>query len=90
MKRKLDINGVPSPEASNMSGAQELSFESLNLDPRLRQALIKANFSKPTPVQSQAIPLALEGRDILGLSILLFFGFGKCTDNSSSGENWFW
>ncbi|OXV05617.1 hypothetical protein Egran_06615 [Elaphomyces granulatus] len=65
MKRKLDVNGVPSSEAPNVSGSQEPGFESLNLDPRLRQALVKANFSKPTPVQSQAIPLALEGRDIL-------------------------
>ncbi|CRG83456.1 hypothetical protein PISL3812_00807 [Talaromyces islandicus] len=65
MKRKLDANDVPSTEASAASDEKEITFESLNLDPRLRQALVKENFSKPTLVQSQAIPLALDGKDIL-------------------------
>ncbi|KAJ5835434.1 hypothetical protein N7447_001460 [Penicillium robsamsonii] len=64
MKRKLDANDVPSPDAAE-AGDQELDFEALNLDPRLRQALIKEKFTKPTLVQSKAIPLALEGKDIL-------------------------
>ncbi|CAG7986479.1 unnamed protein product [Penicillium nalgiovense] len=64
MKRKLDANDVPSPEAAGAED-QELDFEALNLDPRLRQALIKEKFTKPTLVQSKAIPLALEGKDIL-------------------------
>ncbi|KAJ5943663.1 hypothetical protein N7516_003831 [Penicillium verrucosum] len=64
MKRKLDANDVPSPKAAGAED-QELDFEALNLDPRLRQALIKEKFTKPTLVQSKAIPLALEGKDIL-------------------------
>lgn len=67
MKRKLDVNDVPSPKAAAVE-EQELDFEALNLDPRLRQALIKEKFTKPTLVQSKAIPLALEGKDILGES----------------------
>ncbi|KAJ5727709.1 ATP-dependent RNA helicase dbp9 [Penicillium malachiteum] len=63
MKRKLDANDVPSPKAA--ATEEELDFEALGLDPRLRQALIKEKFSKPTLVQSKAIPLALEGKDIL-------------------------
>ncbi|KAL2856188.1 P-loop containing nucleoside triphosphate hydrolase protein [Aspergillus pseudodeflectus] len=69
MKRKLDANDVPSPEAPDTKDHTETDniegFESLNLDPRLRQALVKEKFSKPTPVQAKAIPLALEGKDIL-------------------------
>ncbi|GKZ74476.1 ATP-dependent DNA/RNA helicase [Aspergillus niger] len=68
MKRKLDANDVPSPEVAETketSDANEADFESLNLDPRLRQALIKEKFTKPTPVQAKAIPLALAGKDIL-------------------------
>ncbi|PWY71702.1 ATP dependent RNA helicase [Aspergillus heteromorphus CBS 117.55] len=70
MKRKLDANDVPSPEAEAAEGKEapdvnEADFESLNLDPRLRQALIKEKFTKPTPVQAKAIPLALAGKDIL-------------------------
>ncbi|OGE50117.1 hypothetical protein PENARI_c018G08906 [Penicillium arizonense] len=64
MKRKLDANDVPSPEAAGTDN-KDLDFEALNLDPRLRQALIKEKFTKPTLVQSKAIPLALEGKDIL-------------------------
>lgn len=65
MKRKLDANDVPSPEPTGTE-EQELDFEALGLDPRLRQALIKEKFSTPTLVQAKAIPLALEGKDILG------------------------
>jgi ATP-dependent RNA helicase DDX56/DBP9 len=69
MKRKLDANDVPSAEVAEEKETKEADntdFESLNLDPRLRQALIKEQFTKPTPVQAKAIPLALEGKDILG------------------------
>ncbi|OGM46090.1 ATP-dependent RNA helicase dbp9 [Aspergillus bombycis] len=68
MKRKLDANDVPSPETAGKKEKKEddnTDFESLNLDPRLRQALIKEKFTKPTLVQAKAIPLALEGKDIL-------------------------
>lgn len=42
------------------------SFDSLNLDPRLNQAIKQLGFKNPTLVQSKAIPLALqEKRDII-------------------------
>lgn len=41
------------------------SFDGFGLDTRLLQAIAKEGFSKPTPVQAQAIPFALEGRDVL-------------------------
>ena len=40
----------------------------LGLAPALNEALSRAGFTKPTPIQNQAIPLALEGNDILGLA----------------------
>ncbi|KAK3381415.1 P-loop containing nucleoside triphosphate hydrolase protein [Podospora didyma] len=43
----------------------EPSFAELGLDPRLVQAVAKQNFEKPTLVQRKAIPLALQGQDIL-------------------------
>lgn len=67
MKRKLDANDVPSTEAAEGDDSNDFSFENLDLDPRLRQALIKENYTKPTLVQAKAIPLALEGKDILGM-----------------------
>ncbi|MEH6625835.1 MAG: DEAD/DEAH box helicase [Motiliproteus sp.] len=56
-----------SPE--NTAGASaEISsqlFTELNLHERLIKALDKQGFETPTPVQLQAIPAALEGRDLL-------------------------
>ncbi len=42
------------------------NFNELNLPASLLEALAKIEFNTPTPVQAQAIPVALEGRDILG------------------------
>lgn len=43
----------------------ESSFSSFGLDPRLLQGVAKLGFANPTLVQAKAIPLALEGKDIL-------------------------
>src|SRR5699024_5217149 len=42
-----------------------MSFESLGLHNALVSAVTKAGFTEPTPVQAQAIPLALEGKDLI-------------------------
>ena len=41
------------------------TFESLNLHPSILKAVEEAGYTTPTPIQAQAIPAALEGRDIL-------------------------
>ena len=47
----------------------EATFESLGLDARLLQGVAKLGFAHPTLVQAKAIPLALEGKDILGMPL---------------------
>ena len=42
-----------------------LSFDSLNLHPTILRAVLEAGYETPTAVQAQAIPPALEGRDIM-------------------------
>ena len=42
------------------------NFDALNLDPAIVQSLISINYTTPTPIQAQAIPFALEGKDIMG------------------------
>ena len=42
------------------------NFLSLNLEPTLIESIAKINFKTPTPIQAKAIPIALEGKDILG------------------------
>lgn len=47
---------------------QLTSFDSLDLPPPIRKALAHSNISVPTPIQAQAIPHALLGKDIIGLA----------------------
>ena len=42
-----------------------MSFNQLDLSPPLLQAIEEQGYKKPTPVQEQAIPLILQGRDLL-------------------------
>ncbi|HXF77954.1 MAG TPA: DEAD/DEAH box helicase [Usitatibacter sp.] len=42
------------------------SFESLGLLPELLRAVAEQGYTEPTPIQAQAIPLVLSGRDLLG------------------------
>ncbi|WP_269790047.1 DEAD/DEAH box helicase [Stenotrophomonas sp. Iso1] len=42
-----------------------MSFENLGLAPFLLRALAEQGYENPTPIQEQAIPLALEGHDLL-------------------------
>src|SRR5690606_19975948 len=43
-----------------------MTFETLGLSPALLRALAENGYATPTPIQAQAIPLALAGRDLLG------------------------
>ena len=42
------------------------NFLSLKLEETLFESLAKINFKSPTPIQAKAIPIALDGKDILG------------------------
>ncbi|WP_316678495.1 ATP-dependent RNA helicase SrmB [uncultured Tolumonas sp.] len=42
-----------------------MSFESLELDPILLQAVEELGFTRPTTIQTQVIPVAMEGRDVM-------------------------
>lgn len=65
MKRKLDANDVPVPTQEAETTKASTTFADLGLDARLLQGIAKQNFQTPTLVQSKAIPLTLEGRDVL-------------------------
>src|SRR5689334_9330616 len=43
-----------------------MSFEPLGLSPAVLQAVADAGYTEPTPIQQQAIPWVLMGRDVLG------------------------
>jgi len=43
-----------------------MNFEDLNLHPTLLKAIREQNYTVPTPIQEKAIPLVLDGGDVLG------------------------
>src|SRR4051812_24959257 len=45
-----------------------VSFAELDLAPEVLHAVRDAGYTHPTPIQQQAIPLALAGRDLIGLA----------------------
>ena len=51
-----------------------MPFSKLHLDPSLQRAIGELGYTQPTPIQAQAIPPALEGRDVLACAMT---GSGK-------------
>jgi superfamily II DNA/RNA helicase len=46
----------------------DLTFADLGLGPKLLSVLSASGYTQPTPIQQQAIPPALQGRDVLGIA----------------------
>jgi superfamily II DNA/RNA helicase len=44
----------------------QTTFEDLGLGPEILRALAESGYTHPTPIQAQAIPVVLMGRDVLG------------------------
>ncbi len=53
---------------STTTEAEIETFEGLRLLPAVLQAVRDAGYEVPTPIQAAAIPLALSGRDVIGLA----------------------
>jgi superfamily II DNA/RNA helicase len=56
--------GMSAPELN----APELTFADLGLSDAVREAVASSGYTKPTPIQAQAIPRVLERRDVLGIA----------------------
>ena len=65
MKRKLDQDDIPDSVQQSEQPQFTENFESMRLDSRLIQAITKEGFSKPTAIQSRAVPVALQGSDVV-------------------------
>ncbi|MEX2181495.1 MAG: DEAD/DEAH box helicase [Gemmatimonadaceae bacterium] len=46
----------------------EITFADLGLSDPMLASLVAAGYERPTPIQAQAVPLALQGRDLMGLA----------------------
>lgn len=53
---------------NNENNTVPTSFEALGISGGLLRATISAGFAEPKPIQADAIPAQLEGRDILGIA----------------------
>lgn len=42
-----------------------MTFKDFNLDSKLHNGLLSMGYTKPTPIQEQAIPVILQGRDVI-------------------------
>ena len=45
-----------------------MEFSKFNLHPQVSAGVVAAGYSTPTPIQEQAIPSVLQGRDVMGLA----------------------
>jgi superfamily II DNA/RNA helicase len=64
--RKAIVSTITSPAASVKQPT--VSFASLKLAPAILDALVADGYEFPTPIQAQAIPPALDARDVLGIA----------------------
>ena len=55
-------------EDPNIEKETSLTFDSLGLDAPILKTLSESGYTKPTPIQSKAIPVILAGRDVVGLA----------------------
>lgn len=44
------------------------SFDNLGIAPKLLEVLHRNKFTTPTPIQAQSIPVAIEGKDVMGIA----------------------
>ncbi len=50
------------------ANSSNVTFASLGLTPKVLAVLDRLKFVTPTPIQEQAIPIALEGKDLVGIA----------------------
>src|SRR3989338_3249475 len=53
---------------STVRAQTDSSFYGLGIAPRLLEMLERAKFTVPTPIQRKSIPLAIEGKDLIGIA----------------------
>ena len=51
-----------------MSENNKMGFEALGIPPSIQHKIDKLGFTDPTPIQAEAIPVALKGRDVIGIA----------------------
>src|SRR5581483_4370520 len=64
-----DTTEVEQADTSDTSATEPTeSFDTIGLSPEVLKAVHDAGYKSPTPIQAEAIPLVLKGRDVMGLA----------------------
>ena len=72
---EADVTPAPGGTLAQAEAATiDVTFADLGLTAPMLKALSDAGYKAPTPIQAQAVPLALKGRDLIGLAMT---GTGK-------------
>ncbi|MBF0522985.1 MAG: DEAD/DEAH box helicase [Candidatus Omnitrophica bacterium] len=58
----------PASMDSSSSHIPDQNFDGLGIAPKILSILERIKFKTPTPIQLKAIPLALEGKDVIGIA----------------------
>ncbi|KAI0760237.1 DEAD-domain-containing protein [Fomes fomentarius] len=67
ISKAVDVDALPEPVV--FDGESLLSsWHPFRLHPQLGRALYAKKFTSPTPIQAQALPLALKGKDLVGVA----------------------
>src|SRR5690242_4483598 len=57
---------MTNPDTQQIESATAAGFDTLGLEARIVSALTALGYEEPTPIQREAIPILLAGRDVLG------------------------
>jgi ATP-dependent RNA helicase DDX6/DHH1 len=67
----LDVSNVKAPkkdtriQTDDVLGTKGLNFSDFNLSQDLQLGLYELGFEKPSPIQEECIPIALQGKNII-------------------------
>jgi len=74
-KKRPEHNDIVSPGilrgffcSTQQTGRSTMSFSNFNFHPYIATGMTAAGYATPTPIQKQAIPPVLAGRDVMGLA----------------------
>jgi len=69
---RLEVDALRKKIGLKVLGAEParpaISFAHFGFDQHLMGVIRKSTYSKPTPIQAQAVPVALSGRDVIGIA----------------------
>ncbi|MDB4878397.1 MAG: box helicase domain protein [Gemmatimonadetes bacterium] len=64
----MGIMATESTEVEQAADVEQRTFAEMGLHSTVLQAVRDAGYETPTPIQAQAIPLVMKGRDVMGLA----------------------